>query len=230
VSPTATKIRTTAPGIGAVSPPAGPPASGAGSGSSTLKVECPSGLSTATVPMASAEAVSESCTRYRRRTPPVVMSTQLAVAEWMVNGTGSSSISRSGFGPVRSCPIRTLSPSAVLRVSVSSVERLFRHPRGIAGCGVSAGRARCPLAIAATAACSRWVSGDATDVTSPGSRSRKSVVVSPARNCGLRRIATSRSRLVVTPCSRARDSASDSKAAAPARVGACAITFAIIES
>ena len=58
----------------------------------------------------------------------------------------------------------------------------------------------------------------------------KSVVVSPARNSGVRSTATRKSRFVVTPPRCRRSSASASRPAASRRVGACAITFASIGS
>ena len=58
----------------------------------------------------------------------------------------------------------------------------------------------------------------------------KSVVVSPARNSRVRSAATRKSRLVTTPPRWVRSSASASRPAASARVGANAITLASIGS
>ena len=61
-------------------------------------------------------------------------------------------------------------------------------------------------------------------------RSMKSVVVSPARNAGSRRVATRKSRLWRRPCSAVCSKARASLAAASRRVGAWAMTLAIIGS
>ena len=58
----------------------------------------------------------------------------------------------------------------------------------------------------------------------------KSVVVSPARNAGVRSVATRKSRFVTTPPRCSFSSASASRPAASLRVGAWAITLASIGS
>ena len=84
------------------------------------------------------------------------------------------------------------------------------------------------IAAAMTAsAYSVWV----TCLTLAGSmRSIKSVVVSPARNASLRNVAIRKSRLVVNPWMLVVSMARASLAAASRRVGAWAITLAIIAS
>ena len=68
------------------------------------------------------------------------------------------------------------------------------------------------------------------NVRGGATRSMKSVVVSPARNSGVRRVATRKSRFVATPprCARSRPSAR--RPDASLRGGACAITFASMGS
>src|SRR5262249_17641180 len=61
-------------------------------------------------------------------------------------------------------------------------------------------------------------------------QSMKSVVVSPARKAGLVRTATRKSRLVTTPGAARRSRAPARRRAASARVGAWAISLAIIGS
>ncbi len=60
--------------------------------------------------------------------------------------------------------------------------------------------------------------------------SRKPVSVTPARNSGLRRMPTSRSRLVVTPWMRAPAKVAARRAAASDRPGAQAMTLASMAS
>jgi hypothetical protein len=108
-------------------------------------------------------------------------------------------------------------------------ETTLRHATGMPRWTVRASFARSARAIAAATAdgvvCLRPTSGSVS-----GTRPKKSVETSPARNRSFRRTATSWSRFVTTPWILARARTFASFRAAASRVGAWAITLASIAS
>ena len=106
----------------------------------------------------------------------------------------------------------------------------LRQPLGMVDSTLAARRRRAWLSMATAMAVCRCSRSETSRCNGGFTRSIKSVVVSPARYSGVRRVVTKKSRLVFKPAIAVVSSTRASLPAASRRVGACTMTLAIIGS
>ena len=139
-------------------------------------------------------------------------------------GVGAPQCALRSPGVPRSCHASTASPSAI----GATVSTWFDDVQPAHSAGGAAGASVAWLAAAS--ACSQLGAGVARAASSPKCWPRNAVLTASPPNAGWRSTRARNARFVVTPRHTVRSSAPASCWIAAARVGACAITFASIES